>query len=192
MSTFHDAVERQTLSTDQQPPRSYVRPTTPNESRRLTDIGGKSGHHAVIVGQTRGAGYLGDMQGFALPFALLMIAVFVSVMRIWIGADFPIALVVIGGISAFATLGFGIFLSYLFVRNAAEVDYIDANTVKRISTYLHIAEAMLVIVWFNWLTSLIPITGAISGPVFTALAIAVITLRVIRRRQTRRRHLWER
>ena len=146
----------------------------------------------MIVGQTRGAGYLGDMQGFALPFALLMITVFVSVMRIWIGADFPIPLVVIGAISALATLGFGIFLSYLFVRNAADVDYIDANKVKRTSTYLHIAESTLVIVWFNWLTSLIPITGAISGPIFITLAIAVITLRIIRRRQTRRRHLWER
>ena len=37
-------------------------------------IGGRSGHHAVIIGQVRGAGYLGDMQGFALPLALLMIA----------------------------------------------------------------------------------------------------------------------
>lgn len=146
----------------------------------------------MIIGQTRGAGYLGDMQGFALPFALLMITVFVSVMRIWIGAEFPIALVIIGGISALATLGFGIFLSYLFVRNATEVDYIDAIKVKRISTYLHTAEALLIIVWFNWLTSLIPVTGAISGPIFITLAIAVITLRIIRRRQTRRRHLWER
>ena len=146
----------------------------------------------MIVGQTRGAGYLGDMQGFALPFTLLMIAVFVSVMRIWIGAEFPIALVVIGGISALATLGFGIFLSYLFVRNAAEVDYIDANKVKRISTYLHIAEALLILVWFNWITTLVDLSGAISGPLLLVLAITVITLRVIRRRQTRSRHLWER
>ncbi len=170
--------------------RPHVRPTIANESRRLTDIGGKSGHHAVIVGQTRGAGYLGDMQGFALPFALLMITVFVSVMRIWIGAEFPIALVVIGGISALATLGFGIFLSYLFVRNAAEVDYIDTTKVKRVSVYLHIAEALLIIVWFNWLTTLIDLSGAISGPIFLMFAISVIALRVIR--QTRRRHLWER
>ena len=132
------------------------------------------------------------MQGFALPFTLLMIAVFVSVMRIWIGAEFPIALVVIGGISALATLGFGIFLSYLFVRNAAEVDYIDAKKVKRISTYLHIAEALLIIVWFNWLTTLVDLSGAISGPLFLVLALTVITLRVPRRHQTRRRHLWER
>ncbi len=172
--------------------RPHIRTSAPNESRRLTDIGGKSGHHAVIVGQTRGAGYLGDMQGFALPFALFMIVVFVSVMRIWIGGEFPTALIIIGGVSAVGNLGFGIFLSYLFVRNAAEVDYIDAAKVKRVSVYLHIAEALLVIVWFNWLTSLVPITGAISGPIFIALTIAAITFRVIRRRQTRRRHLWER
>ena len=146
----------------------------------------------MIVGQTRGAGYLGDMQGFALPFTLLMIAVFVSVMRIWIGAEFPIALVVIGGISALTTLGFGIFLSYLYVRNATEVDYIDATRVKRLSTYLHIAEALLIIVWFNWITTMVDLSGAISGPLFLVLAITVITLRVIRRHQTRRRHLWER
>lgn len=176
----------------QKPSRPHIRQPAANESRRLTDIGGKSGHHAVIVGQTRGAGYLGDMQGFALPFALLMIAVFVSVMRIWIGAEFPIALVAIGAISALATLGFGIFLSYLIVRNAAEVDYIDATKVKRISTYLHTTESLLTIMWFNWLTTLIDLSGAITGPIFLMLAITVITLRVIRRRQTRRRHLWER
>ena len=176
----------------QKPSRPHIRQSAANESRRLTDIGGKSGHHAVIVGQTRGAGYLGDMQGFALPFALLMITVFVSVMRIWIGVEFPIALVVIGGISALATLGFGIFLSYLFFRNAAEVDYIDATKVKRVSVYLHIAEALLIMMWFNWLTTLIYLSGAITGPLFLVIAITVITLRVIRRRQTRRGHLWER
>ena len=179
------------MNTDNNP-RPHIRTSAPNESRRLTDIGGKSGHHAVIIGQTRGAGYLGDMQGFALPFALFMIVVFVSVMRIWIDGEFPTALIVIGAVAAIGALSFGIFLSYLFVRNAADVDYIDATKVKRISTYLHIAEAMLIIVWFNWLTSLIPITGAISGPIFIILSLAVITLRVIRRRQTRRRQLWER
>ena len=85
--------------------RPHIRTSAPNESRRLTDIGGKSGHHAVIVGQTRGAGYLGDMQGFALPFVLFMIVVFVSVMRIWIGGEFPTALIVIGGVSAVGNLG---------------------------------------------------------------------------------------
>ena len=180
------------MSTDQEPQRSYVRPTTPNESRRLTDIGGKSGHHAVIISQTRGTGYLGDMQGFALPFALSMITVFVSVMRIWIGADFPNPLVIIGGISTFATLGFGIFLSYLIVRNAAAVNYINAAQVKRVSIYLHIVEFSLIIVWLNWITTLIHLSGAITGPIFLILAVSVIALRVIRRRQTRRRHLWER
>ncbi len=179
------------MNTDNNP-RPHIRPTTANESRRLTDIGGKSGHHAVIVGQTRGAGYLGDMQGFALPFALFMIVVFVSVMRIWIGGEFPTALIIIGGVAAVGNLGFGIFLSYLFVRNAAGVDYIDAAKVKRVSTYLHVAEAMLVIVWFNWLTSIIELSGTITGPIFMTLFLAIAALRVIRRRQTRRRQLWER
>lgn len=80
----------------------------------------------MIVGQTRGRGYLGDMQGFALPFALVMTAVFVTVMRIFIGTPFPTALIIIGTIAAIGALGFGIFLSYLFVQNADEVDYVDA------------------------------------------------------------------
>ena len=95
------------------------------------------------------------MQGFALPFALFMIVVFVSVMRIWIGGEFPAALIVIGVVASLGALSFGVFLSYLFVRNAAGVDYIDAAKVKRVSTYLHVAEGLLVIVWFNWLTSII-------------------------------------
>ena len=179
------------MNTDNKP-GPHIRTSAPNESRRLTDIGGKSGHHAVIVGQTRGAGYLGDMQGFALPFALFMIVAFVSVMRIWIGGEFPAALIIIGGVAALGALSFGIFLSYLFVRNASDVDYIDATKVKRVSTCLHIAEAMLVIVWFNWLTSIIELSGTISGPIFMTLALAVVALRVMRRRQTRRRQLWER
>ena len=132
------------------------------------------------------------MQGFALPFALLMIAMFVSVMRIWIGVDFPMPLVIIGGISALATLGFGIFLSYLIVRNAAAVDYIDAAKVRQVSIYSHIIEFFLIVVWFNWITTAIAISGAISGPIFLALAVSAITLRIIRRNHTRRRHLWER
>ena len=146
----------------------------------------------MIVGQTRGPGYLGDMQGFALPFALLMIAMFVSVMRIWIGVDFPMPLVIIGGFSALATLGFGIFLSYLIVRNAAAVDYIDAAKVRQVSIYSHIIEFFLIVVWFNWIMTFIDLSGSISGPIFLVLAASLITLRVIRRRQTRRRHLWER
>ncbi len=172
--------------------RSYVRPSKPNESRRLTDIGGKSGHHAVIVAQTRGRGYLGDMQGFALPFALMMTAVFVTVMRIFIGAPFPTALIIIGTIAAVGALGFGIFLSYLFVHNADEVDYIEAAKVKRVSIYLHIAEALLLAIWLNWLTTLVDLTGALSGPAFVIAATTVIVLRIIRRRLTRRRQLWER
>ena len=172
--------------------KPHIRSTPGNESRRLTDIGGKSGHHAVIVAQTRGAGYLGDMQGFALPFALFMIAVFVSVMRIWIGPEFPAALTIIGGISAFLALAFAIFLSYLIVRNAADIDYIDAAKVKRVSIYLHVAETLLLVVWLNWLTSVTDLSGAISGPIFLVLATSVISLRIARRNQTRRRHLWER
>lgn len=132
------------------------------------------------------------MQGFALPFVMVMIAVFVSVMRIWLGTDFPLPLTIAGAISACAALGFGIFLSSLIVRNARDADYIDAAKVKRVSTYLHIAEAMIFVVWLNWLTNLIPVTGAVSGPIFLLLIAAVIIFRAVRRRQTRRRQLWER
>lgn len=63
---------------------------------------------------------------------------------------------------------------------------------KRVSIYLHIAEALLLAVWLNWLTSLVDLTGAISGPAFVVAATAVIALRIARRRMTRQRQLWER
>ena len=162
---------------------------TPNESNRLTDIGGKSGHHAVIIGQTRGAGYLGDMQGFALPFALTVI---VSVFRIWLGPDFPFALSMIGGGSALLAIGFGVFLSVVTTRNAAAVDYIDQAKVKRASIYLHISELVLLIVWLNWLTAAITVSGAISAPLILAAATANMPFRIRRARLTRRWQLWER
>ena len=176
----------------QQPRKPYVRPSNAGESKRLTDIGGRSGHHAVIIGNARGVGYLGDMQGFALPFALTVIAVIVSVFRIWLGPDFPFALSMIGGASALLAIGFGVFLSVVITRNAAVVDYIDQAKVKRASIYLHISELVLLIVWLNWLTAAIAVSGAISAPLILAAATANMLFRIRRARLTRRRQLWER
>ena len=64
--------------------------------------------------------------------------------------------------------------------------------VKRVSTYLHIAEALLLVLWLNWLTTLVEVSGAVSGPVFLVVAAIIVFLRVKRRRQTRMRQLWER
>ena len=132
------------------------------------------------------------MQGFALPFALTMIAVFVSVFRIWMGPDFPVPLSVIGGVSAMLALAFGVFLSVVNIRNAAVVDYIEQAKVKRASIYLHISELVLLIVWLNWLTAAIAVSGAISAPLILAAATANMLFRIRRARLTRRRQLWER
>lgn len=100
-------------------------------------------------------------------------------------------LAVLGGLSAFIALTFGIFLRYLIIRNAATLDYIDAAKVKRVSVYLHIAEAILLVVWLNWLMNVIGEHGSVSGSMFLAAAASIVALRIIRRRQTRRRQLWE-
>ena len=140
---------------------------------------------------TSATGYLGDMQGFALPFALTVIAVIVSVFRIWLGPDFPFALSMNPGGSALLAIGFGVFLSVVMTRNAAAVDYIEQAKVKRASIYLQISELVLLIVWLNWLTAAIAVSGAISAPLILAAATANMLFRR-RARLTRRRQLWER
>ena len=172
--------------------RPHIRPTPGNESRRLTDIGGKSGHHAVIVAQTRGAGYLGDMQGFALPLIFVMIVLMVSVFRIFLPDPFPLPLAVIGLLAAISALASSVFLSYLGLRRARTVDYIDVPRLKRTSMFLHMVEAALIVVWLNWLIEIVAVTGGISGPIFLIALFMIIALRIRRGRLTRRRQLWER
>ena len=98
----------------------------------------------------------------------------------------------IGLLAAIGALGSGVFLSYLGLRSAQTVDYIDAPRLKRTSMFIHIVEAVLIVVWLNWLIEIIAVTGAISGPVFLIALVMIIALRIRRGRLTRRRQLWER
>ena len=180
------------MSGNRGPEKPYVSPSKTGESRRLTDIGGKSGHHAVIIGQARGAGYLGDMQGFALPFALVVIAAMVSALRILLGPEFPLPLTLIGGIAALLSVTFGVFLSFVKARESESVNYIDTAKLKRVSIYLHVVETLFLVIWLNWLTSTMSVSGAVTGLTILTLVISALTLRIWRGRITRRRQLWER
>ena len=132
------------------------------------------------------------MQGFALPLIFVMIVLMVTVFKIFLPDPFPPPLAVIGLLAAIGALGSGVFLSYLGLRNAQTVDYIDVPTLKRTSISLHIVEAVLIVVWLNWLIEIIAVTGSISGTMFFASLILVIALRIRRGRLTRRKQLWER
>ena len=172
--------------------RPHVKPTTQTNPRRLTDIREASGRHAVEVGQVTGGGYLTDMQGFALPLIFVMIVLMVTAFKIFLPDPFPPPLAVIGLLAALGALGSGVFLSYLGIRNAQTVDYIDVPRLKRTSMFLHIVEAVLIVVWLNWLIEIVAMTGSISGSMFFASLILVIALRIRRGRLTRRKQLWER
>ena len=172
--------------------RPHVKPTTQTYPRRVTTIREASGRHAAEVSQTTGGGYLTDMQGFALPLIFVMIVLMVTVFKIFLPDPFPTPLAVIGLLAAIGALGSGVFLSYLGLRSAQTVDYIDVSRLKRTSMFLHIVEAVLIVVWLNWLIETIAVTGAISGPIFLIALIMIIALRIRRGRLTRRRQLWER
>ena len=131
------------------------------------------------------------MQGFALPLIFVMIVLMVTVFKIFLPDPFPPPLAVIGLLAALGALGSGVFLSYLGLRNAQTVDYIDVPKLKRTSMFLHIVEAVLIVVWLNWLTETIAVPGSISGTMFFASLILVIALRIRRGRLTRRKQLWE-
>ena len=176
----------------QQPQRPYVRPDPGRQTRRVSDIRESSGRHAAEVSAASGGGYLSDMQVFALPFALVVVMGMVSAFRIWIGPDFPLPLFVIGAVCALSTLGFGIFVSFTISRKSESLDYVDAPKVNRVSTAIHVVEAMVIVVWLNWLATIIDLSGAISGPAFVSLIVADLVLRITRARLTRRRQLWER
>ena len=169
-----------------------MRQSTGQHPRRLTDIREASGRHAVEVGQGTGGGYLTDMQGFALPLIFVMIVLMVSAFKLFLPDPFPSPLAVIGLLAALGTLGSGVFLSYLRLRSARTVDYIDVPRLKRTSMILHLVEAVLIVVWLNWLIETIAVTGSISGPIFLIALIMIIALRIRRGRLTRRRQLWER
>ncbi len=180
------------MNSGQQNRRSYVPSSSPGESKRLTDIESKSGHHAVIIGQARGGGYLTDMQGFALPLVFFMIVLMVTAFRIFLPDPFPSPLAVIGLLAAIGALGSGVFLSYLGLRTAQTVDYVDVPRLKRTSMLIHIFEVVLIVAWLNWLIKIVAVGGSISGPVFLVTLIVIIALRIRRGRLTRRRQLWER
>ena len=139
-----------------------------------------------------GGGYLTDMQGFALPLIFVMVVLMVTVFKFLLPEPFPYTLAIIGFVGALGALGSGVFLSYLGLRRAQAVDYIDVEKLKRTSILLHIVEAVLIVVWLNWLVTIVTLNGAISGPVFIATLTLVIALRVRRGRLTRRKQLWER
>ena len=180
------------MNTDQNPQKPYVRPSTSQHSRRLTDIRESSGRHAVEVAQTTGGGYLTDMQGFALPLIFVMIVLMVTAFKFLLPDPFPPPLAVIGFIAAIGTLGTGVFLSYHGLRRAQAVDYINIPSLKRTSMALHIVETLLILVWLNWLIEIIAIPNAVSAPILLIPLITIIALRVRRGRLTRRRQLWER
>jgi len=180
------------LSAEQQPQKPHVRLSTGQHPRRLTDIREASGRHAVEVGQVTGGGYLTDMQGFALPLIFVMIVLMVTAFKFLLPDPFPAPLAVIGLLAAIGALGSGVFLSYLGLRSAQTVDYIDVPRLKRTSMLLHIVEAVLIVVWLNWLIDTIAVTGSISGPIFLIALIMIIAFRIRRGRLTRRKQLWER
>ena len=180
------------MSTDQKPHRPHVRPSTGQHPRRITDIRESSGRHAVEVGQVTGSGYLTDMQGFALPLIFVMIVLMVSGFRILLPEPFPMPLALIGIFAAVGALGSSAFLTYLGLQRARTVDYIDVQKLKRVSIYLHVAEFVLIVAWFNWLIEIIAVSGAVSGPLILSTLVAIIVLRIRRGRLTRRRQLWER
>lgn len=180
------------MNSNRQPQRPHVRPPRAQHQRRVTDIRESSGRHAAEVSQTTGGGYLTDMQGFALPLIFVMIVLMVTAFKFLLPEPFPFPLALIGLISAFGALGSGIFLTYLSVRRAQSVDYIDAPKLRRTSIYLHFAEAVLIIVWLNWLVEIVTGIGSITGPIALLTAISIIALRIRRGRLTRRRQLWER
>ena len=171
--------------------RPHIKPTRSSEPRRLTDISEASGRHAVEVGETTGGGYLTDMQGFALPLVFVMIALMVTAFKFLVPDPFPFARAMIGLIGSIGALGSGVFLSYLGLRNAQTVDYIDVPKLQRTSMFLHIVEAVLIVVWLNWLIEIVAVTGSISGPILLIALIMIIALRIRRGRLTRRRQLWE-
>ena len=132
------------------------------------------------------------MQGFALPLIFVMIALMVTAFKIFLPDPFPIPLAVIGLLATIGALGSGVFLSYLGLRSARTVDYINVPRLKRTSMFIHIIETVLIVVWLNWLIEIIAVTGAISAPIFLIALIMIIALRIRRGRLTRRRQLWER
>lgn len=180
------------MNSNRQPQRPHVRPPQAQHQRRVTDIRETSGRHAAEVSQTAGGGYLTDMQGFALPLIFVMIVLMVTAFKILLSEPFPPPLAIFGLIGAIGALGSGVFLSYLGLRRAQTVDYIDVMKLKRTSVAMHIVELVLIVVWLNWLTNAITLTGAISAPVFLATLVLALALRIRRGRLTRRRHLWER
>ena len=180
------------MNSNRQPQRPHVRPPRAQHQRRVTDIRESSGRHAAEVSQTTGGGYLTDMQGFALPLIFVMIVLMVTAFKILLPEPFPFPLAIIGLIGAIGALGSGIFLTYLSLRRAQSVDYIDAPKLKRTSIYLHFAEAVLIIVWLNWLIEIVAGIGSITGVIAMLAIVAILVLRVRRGRLTRRRQLWER
>ncbi len=172
--------------------RPYVTPTPANEERRITDIRERSGTHTEHLLDSRGRGYLTDMQGNVGPLMLFSVAMLVTVYRIVMGTPFPVALAIIGFVSASGAFALSIVKSVLQYRTAALLDYVDEAKFRRMSIWMHTIEAFFIIAWLNWLTDLLPLSSAISGSItFAAIAIAV-AVRVWRARLSRRRQLWER
>lgn len=132
------------------------------------------------------------MQGFALPLIFVMIVLLVTAFKILLPDPFPFPLAVIGLFSGLGAIGTTIFLSFLGVRRAQSVDYIDVSKLKRCSIYLHISEFVLTVAWLNWLIDIVPGSGSITGPIAFLAIIAILVLRIRRGRLTRRRQLWER